>query len=140
MTILASTEGDRTPDPAVSKGYEIARAYDTELVVLNVLSQDTYEDRWEKQAGYIADDGRRDAEQTARDVVDASLDDPVNVSTIGRIGDPVSVITEAADELDAEFVVIAGRKRSPVGKVVFGSNTQSLLLNTNRPVVVVGFD
>jgi nucleotide-binding universal stress UspA family protein len=140
MTILATTEGDTVPDPAVRQGYELARQYDEDLVVLSVLKQETYEERWENQPDYIADDGLADAAETARDVVDATLEDPQNVSVESRIGDPVEEIVDVAADTDATYVVIAGRKRSPVGKAVFGSHTQSLILNTDRPVVVVGLD
>lgn len=140
MTILATTEGEKTPDTAITKGYELAQQYEDELIVLNVLPQDTYEERWEERPGYVADDGREDAEQTAQNTVDGTLDDYENVSIVGRIGDPVDEIIELAESVDARFIVIAGRKRSPVGKAIFGSNTQSLILNTGRPVVVVGID
>jgi len=51
-------------------------------------------------------------------------------------GDPAENILALADERDADLVVLAGRKRSPAGKAVFGSVTQQVILNTDRPVLV----
>ena len=48
---------------------------------------------------------------------------------------PAEGIRELAENIDADLI---GRKRSPAGKVLFGSVTQSVLLNTNRAVAVTG--
>ncbi len=52
-------------------------------------------------------------------------------------GDPAELIVAVADEIDADAVVIANEKRSPAGKALFGSVTQSVLLDADRPVTVV---
>lgn len=52
------------------------------------------------------------------------------------MGDPVGEVLDEADRREARCLVIGGRKRTPIGKSVFGSTTQSLVLNTDRPVVV----
>lgn len=51
-------------------------------------------------------------------------------------GNPADTILDVADELDADAIAIQGRKRSPVGKAVFGSVTQDVLLRAERPVTV----
>ncbi|WP_345782540.1 universal stress protein [Halostagnicola sp. A-GB9-2] len=53
----------------------------------------------------------------------------------GRHGNPAEEIIEFANETDAHYIVIGGRKRSPVGKALFGSVTQSVLLDATQPVV-----
>jgi nucleotide-binding universal stress UspA family protein len=34
------------------------------------------------------------------------------------------------------MICVAGRKRTPTGKVLFGSVTQAVILDTERPVLV----
>lgn len=51
-------------------------------------------------------------------------------------GDPAESIVEIADEIEADRIIMSGRKRSPTGKVLFGSVTQSVLLSANTPVTV----
>jgi len=53
-------------------------------------------------------------------------------------GDPADQLLEVAEEEDANLIVVAGRKRSPTGKALFGSVTQTVILNADRPVMVAG--
>ncbi|WP_197075959.1 universal stress protein [Halostagnicola sp. A56] len=55
---------------------------------------------------------------------------------IGLMGDPADEIINYADEQNARYIVVAGRKRSPAGKAIFGSVNQSILLNSDCPVVM----
>ncbi|MGA9402465.1 universal stress protein [Haladaptatus sp.] len=50
--------------------------------------------------------------------------------------DPAHDILTTADELDADEIAIGlSQKRSPAQKVVFGSNTQSVLMQTRHPLI-----
>jgi len=51
-------------------------------------------------------------------------------------GHPPTAILEAAADVDADAICLAGRKRSPAGKMLFGSVSQSVILNTERPVLL----
>lgn len=54
-------------------------------------------------------------------------------------GDPATEILDTADEVDADLVALAGRrKRSPAGKALFGSTTQAVILESDRSVLVAG--
>ncbi|WP_224269233.1 universal stress protein [Haloprofundus salinisoli] len=63
-----------------------------------------------------------------------ALDVPTDSATAR--GDPVPSILDAAAELDADAILVAARTRSPVGKAVFGSVTQGVILDGDRPVFV----
>lgn len=54
------------------------------------------------------------------------------------VGEPAEGILQAADEFDADLLLLGIQKRSPVGKVVFGSVSQETILDTDRNVMVVG--
>lgn len=55
-----------------------------------------------------------------------------------REGQIAQTIIETAESFGADEIVMAGRKRSGVAKVVMGSVTRDILRSTERPVVVVG--
>ena len=48
-----------------------------------------------------------------------------------------ATILELAEKADAELLVIGARRRSPVGKALLGSVTQTLILDADIPVLVV---
>lgn len=60
----------------------------------------------------------------------------IEVEVEGYGGNAAEAILNVADEHDADQIVLAGRKRTPTGKVLFGSVTQSVILDTERPVLV----
>lgn len=51
-------------------------------------------------------------------------------------GDPAEAILSTARERDVDLIVLGGRKRSPAGKALFGSRTQTVVLNADRPVLI----
>jgi nucleotide-binding universal stress UspA family protein len=54
--------------------------------------------------------------------------------------DPADDLVAVADEVGAEFIVIGLRRRSPVGKLILGSNAQRVLLDAPCPVLAVKAD
>jgi nucleotide-binding universal stress UspA family protein len=54
--------------------------------------------------------------------------------------EPVEDLIAVAEEESAEFIVIGLRRRSPVGKLVLGSNAQRILLDAPCPVLAVKAD
>jgi nucleotide-binding universal stress UspA family protein len=54
-----------------------------------------------------------------------------------RGNSPAEDLLAVARERDAELIVIGVRRRSPVGKLVLGSNAQDVLLEADCPVLAV---
>ncbi|MHB9287658.1 universal stress protein [Halobacteriales archaeon Cl-PHB] len=69
----------------------------------------------------------------ARDVLEAA---DVEIEYHEGSGDPAQSILTLAEELDVDLIGLAGRKRSATGKLLFGSVTQEVILNTERSVLV----
>lgn len=73
------------------------------------------------------------------DAATSRLEDAgTTVEQLSRVGDPATEILAAADEIGADRLVLGGRKRSPLGSLLFGSVTQSILLDADRPVTITG--
>ena len=51
--------------------------------------------------------------------------------------EPAEDLVKVAEEIDAELIVIGLRRRTPVGKLILGSNAQRILLDAPCPVLAV---
>jgi nucleotide-binding universal stress UspA family protein len=51
--------------------------------------------------------------------------------------DPADDLIQVAADVQADFIVIGLRRRSPVGKLILGSNAQRILLDASCPVLAV---
>jgi nucleotide-binding universal stress UspA family protein len=60
-----------------------------------------------------------------------------DVRQLVRGMDPAEDLVNVANEVGAEMIVIGLRRRSPVGKLILGSNAQRVLLDAPCPVLAV---
>lgn len=137
MTILTAIDGGPNSDRVVEAGYDLAKAYGDELVVSHVMPKDEFKSRHQTVPDYYRSNAVDEAEQIAAGLVEDTLDTTDGVRADGWVGEPSEVILRQADQLDARYIVVGGRRRSPTGKAIFGSDTQQILLNSPRKVVVV---
>jgi nucleotide-binding universal stress UspA family protein len=61
----------------------------------------------------------------------------VVVHDFARGNDPADDLVDVADAEQAVLIVIGLRRRSPVGKLLLGSNAQQILLKADCPVLAV---
>ena len=63
-----------------------------------------------------------------------------DVRQLVRGFEPAEDLISIAEASDAELIVIGLRRRSPVGKLILGSNAQRVLLDAHCPVLAVKAD
>jgi nucleotide-binding universal stress UspA family protein len=132
MTVAVAHQVSATSRQALVQAVAEAKFRSTDLAVLHVVesidadSQEAYRlgvsDEIEKVLG---------AQQGAEPAVAWRL----HLATAGA--DVTGALLGLVDGLDADLLVIGARRRSPVGKALLGSITQSLLLQADLPVLVV---
>jgi nucleotide-binding universal stress UspA family protein len=62
---------------------------------------------------------------------------PLDVVQAPHTGEFADHLLSTAEKLDASVIVIGLRRRTPVGKLILGSNAQRILLEADRPVLAV---
>lgn len=142
---LAVVDAEESTKALVREAGELAAAVGAELVLLHVTSSDEYEEKRKTMesipnspVGYSAQKAREGAEQFAADIGREVLDGiDASYQSVGAVGDEQTQILEAAEEYDCDHLFIAGEKRSPTGKALFGDLTQSVILNFAGPVTVI---
>lgn len=145
MVILAPVGEKRDPTHIIETAHELATAFDDELQVLHVLPEKEAEEHFEsiqtidEFSDYSFNIEVDRAEDVAGRFIEGVLGENPSerASAVGRVGDPTDEILAAIDEIEPRYVVIGGKNRSPTGKALFGSVTQSIILNSDRPVVTV---
>ncbi|WP_413449845.1 universal stress protein [Georgenia phoenicis] len=118
---LATPEGEA----ALETGVAEARRRDARVVV--VIS------RRARQEQHADVDAELDALRDRLDDAEVAYD----VRQLGRGNDVATDLVETAEETRAELIVIGLRRRSPVGKLILGSNAQRILLDAPCPVLAV---
>lgn len=113
---------------------------DLSVTVLHVLEEiDTVPD--EGGATFIDDLNEslseiRDVPDTVSLVEDRLEADGIAVDRAELVGDAAGGIGQVASDIDADAILLGGRKRSPVGKALFGSVSQQVIIDADRPVII----
>ena len=129
MAIVVGYVSNPEGRAALRRAAEEARFRSTKLIVINSNKGGSHLD---------AEEAAR-AEQELTDVR-AELDaDGVahEVRQLVRGKEPAEDLIAVAEEVDADFIVIGLRRRTPVGKLILGSNAQRILLDAPCPVLAV---
>jgi nucleotide-binding universal stress UspA family protein len=126
MSVLVGYVPTPEGDAALQVALAEARRRDTSVVVVNASTGDA-----------TADPRHLNTEQLAavtERLANSGVPHTIDVRT-GR--DPVDEIVTLSEDAAVELVVIGLRHRNPVGKLLWGSTAQRILLEVERPVLAV---
>jgi nucleotide-binding universal stress UspA family protein len=132
MAIVVGYVSSPEGKAALRRGVEEARLRGVKLVVINSNKGGRELD---------VDEARRsEAELDAIRAEVAGEGVEADVRQMVRGLEPAEDLINVAQEVGADFIVIGLRKRSPVGKLILGSNAQRVLLDAPCPVLAVKAD
>lgn len=136
MVIVAAVDRSDRSAAVFAEAAALGEAYGEPVHVVHAMSVSDYLDHQDRSEESGEGVDTRRIESVATEVAEAAVGDcEVPVEAVGLEGSPASEIVSYAEEHEARYVVVSGRKRSPAGKALFGSVTQSVLLNASCPVV-----
>lgn len=114
---------------ALGRAVDEAKLRRTNLVVVN--SRDSM-----KQAtAQEKEQHERELDELAGELKSAGVEHEIRQMDRGTL--PSEDLIEVGAEINADFIVIGLRRRSPVGKLFLGSNAQEILLNAECAVLSV---
>jgi nucleotide-binding universal stress UspA family protein len=129
MTIVVGYVPTAEGRAALRRGAEEARLRDSRLVVINS----------NKGGREMTGGGSVRHEEGLEEVRTQLLRDGIDheVRQLVRGLEPAEDLVAVAKEVGADLIVIGLRRRTPVGKLVLGSNAQRVLLDAPCPVLAV---
>ena len=122
---------------------ETAKPLEASVVIGHAFTEGEYEDIRE-DLGFDGRIGDVDPDEVATrrapvpELVDALENAEVDYEVRGVVGDHGQGVVSLADEVDADRVVVGGRRRTAAGKAVFGSTSQEVMQSVSCPVTYVG--
>lgn len=129
----------------VTEASELAMGVDASLTLLHVTSESDYEQDRKAMEGVVgAEDVSYDVEraaegarQFARDLGEELLGADTDFEPLGAVGSTAEEVLRTARDEGCDHIFVAGRRRSPSGKAIFGDTAQRVILNFGGPVTVM---
>lgn len=129
MTIVVGYVSTNEGRAALNRAVEEAKLRGKQLVVI-------HSDRGGSAlSGDHALAQERALESVRQELADMDVDFEVRGLVRGK--EPAEDLIAVAEETGADLIVIGLRRRTPVGKLILGSNAQRVLLDAHCPVLAV---
>ncbi len=127
MTIVVGYVATKEGEAALTRALEESTLRKSTLVVIN------------SERGGTSADATRETDERLQKIRARLQDSGVEgeVRNLVRGQEPAEDLIAVAEETDADLIVIGLRRRTPVGKLILGSNAQRVLLDAPCDVLAV---
>lgn len=129
MKILVGYDGSKVAEDAVKLAQKHGHAFKAEIIILTSLEQSATL----KKQDIDKAESKLEKIETALKIDELSCKTQTSVS----YASPGEDLVRFAKENDIDEIIIGVRRRSKVGKLVFGSTAQFVILESPCPVVAV---
>jgi nucleotide-binding universal stress UspA family protein len=129
----------------VREAGELAAGVGAKLTLLHVTDEEEYAGKASAMASipdanvsYTQDRAEEGGRQFVRDVAREALDGvAVDYEAVGEVGNRVDTVLAEAEQRGCDHIFVAGQKRSPAGKALFGDVAQSVVLEFEGAVTII---
>ncbi|PIE25080.1 MAG: universal stress protein [Neptuniibacter caesariensis] len=150
--ILYASDINKGSRPAFRAAVSLCGHYDAQITYLHVLENEHQDNMALQQI--MKDDGMREMYEHSLVDLKTKLEERIQrffkqeieeidmlqgsqVNSMIREGKPWRVIVDAADEIDADVIVMGSRPHKGLGQILMGSTATKVMQNSKRPVLIV---
>lgn len=142
ILLAVGSEDEKRTERLAAEATSVAKPTGATVVLAHVFDDDEFDDvrsnlGVDSESEGSTPDAVAKRHTTTRTISKALTEAGVDHAVRGAVGDHADEIVELAEDVDADRVVVGGRRRSPTGKAVFGSVAQEVILSAPCPVTFV---
>jgi len=142
LVVVDASEGAKR---LIREAAELAAGVDATLTLIHVTSEEEYNEKvsamqriTEADVSYNLETAEEGGRQFVRDVAREVLEDnDVEYEAVAEVGDVVDEVLDEAEKRGCDHIFVAGRKRSPAGKALFGDTAQAIILDFDGAVTIL---
>ncbi|HEY5392872.1 MAG TPA: universal stress protein [Hanamia sp.] len=147
--ILVAIDYNPTAEKIVEKGYELAKSMNAEIVLLHVVADYTYYSSLDyspimgfdtfSNLGVLQTNTVVELQNAAEEYLQkckSHLGDST-VQTLVKDGDSGDAIIEAAENLQADVIVMGSHSRKGLDKILMGSVAEKVLKHSKIPLFII---
>ena len=138
MKILAGFDDSNVSKEVLLAAIDQARAFDARLFVVTVMQPSAglvQDEKADAEEGTRIEDAQRRLEKVKDILKQKNISHETHLLMRGH--DPAHDLLHFAAENEVNLIVIGVRRRSKVGKLLFGSTAQQVILKAPCPVLTV---
>jgi nucleotide-binding universal stress UspA family protein len=148
-TILIALDYNPTAQKIAETGYELAQSMNAQTILMHVVADYTYYSSLDyspimgfdqfSNLGAMQIDSSLELEKAANEYLEKTrthLGD-TSIKTLVKDGDTGDAILEAAENLDADLIVLGSHSRRGLDKILMGSVAEKVLRHSKTPLFII---